>query len=110
MIPTMLLNLYMNLKCITLPEKYPEQWKNRSIKMPVWFWNVCCILGACSAGIVAYNLFINLGMKDAVICIIIVAVLVALSFIRLKQGAVKKEDLEAARAETIRDALREDYA
>lgn len=110
MIPTMLLNLYMNLKCIILPKKYPEQWEKRSLKMPVWFWNVCCILGGLSAGVVAYNLFINLAVKDAIICIGIVVVLVALSFIRLKQGAVKAEDLDAVRQEIIKEALSEDYA
>ena len=35
MIPTMLMNLYMNLRCVTLPKKYPEQWEKRSIRMPV---------------------------------------------------------------------------
>lgn len=107
MIPTMLMNVYMNLSCITLPKKYPEQWDNRSIKMPIWLWNVCCVLGAFSAGVVAYNLFVNLTMKDAVICVGIVIVLIVLSAIRLKQGAVKVEDLEAARQANIEQALSE---
>ena len=57
MIPTMLINIYMNLACLTLPKKYPEQWAQRSIKMPLWFYNICCVLGAFCAGVVAFNLF-----------------------------------------------------
>ena len=105
MIPTMLLNIYMNLSCITLPKKYPEQWEKRSIRMPLWFWNVCCILGAFSAGVVVYNLFIALSVKDTVICVIILIALMALSTLRIKQKAVKVEALEAARQETIRQSL-----
>lgn len=105
MIPTMLMNLYMNIKCITLPRKYPEQWEKRSVKMPVWFWNICSALGGICALMVVYNLFINLATVDAIVCVIMVAVLVFLSWLRLKQGAVKAEDLEKIRQNTIKEAL-----
>ncbi len=108
MIPTMLMNLYMNLKCVVIPKKYSEQWEKRSIRMPVWFWNFCSVLGAVCALVVVYNLFTGLAAKDAVICVIIVVVLIVLSEIRLKQGAVKAEDLEALRQKTIKEALLED--
>lgn len=108
MIPTMLMNFYMNLKCLILPKKYPEQWDKRSIKMPVWFWNFCSVLGAVCALVIVYNLFTSLAMTDAVICVIIVVVLVVLSWIRLKHGAVKEEDLEALRRRTIQEALFEE--
>nr|WP_325181639.1 APC family permease [uncultured Oscillibacter sp.] len=105
MIPTMLMNLYMNLRCVTLPKKYPEQWEKRSIRMPVWLWHVCCVAGGICNVIIIYNLFINLSGKDAVICVVIVTALVALSILRLKQGAVKAEELEKVRQATIQDAL-----
>ena len=105
MIPTMLINLYINLRIITLPKKYPEQWAKRSIRMPVWLWNVCCVLGGASNVVIIYNLFINLTMRDAIIAVAIVVILFALSFIRLKQGAVKPEKLEEVRQKTIQDAL-----
>lgn len=105
MIPTMLMNLYMNLRCITLPKKYPEQWKNRSIKMPGWLWTICCVVGAFSNVIIIYNLFINLAKKDAIICVVIVVALVCLSLLRLKQGAVKVEDLEKEKETIIHEAL-----
>lgn len=105
MIPTMLMNLYMNLRCVTLPKKYPEQWEKRSIRMPVWLWHVCCVAGGICNVIIIYNLFINLSGKDAIICAVIVTALVALSILRLKQGAVKAEELEKVRQATIQDAL-----
>ena len=105
MIPTMLINLYINLRIITLPKKYPEQWAKRSIRMPIWLWNVCCVLGGASNVVIIYNLFINLTMRDAIIAVAIVVILFALSFIRLKQGAVKPEKLEEVRQKTIQDAL-----
>ncbi len=37
MIPTMLMNMYLNFVCITLPKKYPEQWEKASFKMPAYF-------------------------------------------------------------------------
>ncbi len=108
MIPTMLMNIYMNLACITLPKKYPEQWEKRSLRMPVWFWNVCCVLGAFCAGVVAYNLFVELTFTDSIICIIIVVALIGLSALRLKQGAVSKEQLAANKKMIIEQAIADD--
>ena len=105
MIPTMLINIYINLACITLPNKYPEQWKNRSLKMPVWFYKACCVLGAFCAGVVAYNLFKDLTTKDAIVTVIICVVMCLLSLLRLKQGAVKADDLKAKKEEIIRQAI-----
>lgn len=105
MIPTMLINIYMNLACLTLPKKYPEQWAQRSIKMPLWFYNVCCVLGAFCAGVVAFNLFKDLEFNDAVFAVVIVVVMCALSILRLKQGAVKADDLAAKKEEIVRQAI-----
>ena len=105
MIPTMLINIYMNLTCLVLPKKYPEQWAQRSIKMPLWFYNVCCVLGAFCAGVVAFNLFKDLTFNDAVFAIVIVVVMCVLSILRLKQGAVKAEDLAAKKEEIVRQAI-----
>lgn len=105
MIPTMLINIYMNLTCLVLPKKYPEQWAQRSIKMPLWFYNVCCVLGAFCAGVVAFNLFKDLTFNDAVFTVVIVAVMCVLTIVRLKQGAVKAEDLAAKKEEIVRQAI-----
>lgn len=99
------ISIYMNLACLTLPKKYPEQWAQRSIKMPLWFYNICCVLGAFCAGVVAFNLFKDLTFNDAVFAVVIVVVMCVLSILRLKQGAVKAEDLAAKKEEIVRQAI-----
>lgn len=108
MIPTMLMNIYMNLACLRLPERFTDQWEKRSLRMPVWFWKVCCLLGAFCAGVVAWNLFQGLNDRDAITCVIICVVLFALSFLRLHQKAVSKEALEENRKQIIEDAIKAD--
>ena len=109
MIPTMLMNIYMNLACMCLPRKYPEQWEKRSIRIPLGLYNLFCILGAASAGMVVYNLFVDLSFTAAIWAIVIVALLIGLSEIRLKQGAVKREELKMMREETIREAIEAEF-
>ncbi len=108
MIPLMLMNLYMNLACLRLPKKYPEQWAKRSLKIPVWAWNVCCVLGAVCAGLVSYNLFIALTWTDALVCVGILVFLVTFSVIRLKQKAVTPEQLNRVRDDILQQALADD--
>lgn len=108
MIPTMMMNIYMNLSCLKIPTKYPEQWEKRSIRMPKWFWYVCCVLGTICAGCVAFNLFIGLRVSDAVVCVGLCLILLSVSIIRLKQGAVKKETLLANKEAIIREAITAD--
>lgn len=105
MIPLMLMNIYMNLGCLTIPKKYPDQWANRSIKMNKVFYNICCVLGAICAGIVAFNLFKDLKQQDAIIATIMLVTTFFLSWLRLKQGAVSKEQLEKNKKEIVRKAL-----
>lgn len=105
MIPTMLMNIYMNFACLTLPEKYPTQWANRSIKIPAVVYKICCILGAFCAGVVAYNLFIDLSLMEAVLAIIIVVALLLASFIRLKQGAVSVEQQQDCKKAILEETI-----
>lgn len=108
MIPAMIMNIYMNLACFNLPSKFKAQWENRSLRMPVWFWKVCCVLGAFCAGVVTYNLFKGLNGRDMIICVIICVVLFALSVLRLKQGAVSREGLEKSKERIIEEAINAD--
>lgn len=105
MIPTMLMNIYMNLACITLPEKFPAQWENRSIKIPVAFFKIFCLLGAFCAGVVAYNLFVGLSLINAVFVVMIVLALVVVSFIRIKQGAISIENHTERKKEILEETV-----
>jgi len=105
MIPTMIMNAYLNVACISLPTKYPEQWNKSVIKMPIPFYKTVCILGGLAASFVAFNLFKDLNAHDTVACIILLAVMFGYTYLRLKQGAVSKKKLEENRITIIEDAL-----
>lgn len=66
---------------------------------------VLSALGALCAGVEAYNLFKNLTSRDVVIASIMLISTFLLSWIRLKQGAVKKETLDNNKKEIVRKAL-----
>jgi|GEM_PF-3494729 amino acid permease family protein len=54
---------------------------------------------------VAFNLFKDLNMQNAIICSCIIIALLGLSYWRLKIGAVKKEDLELRKEQIVKAAL-----
>lgn len=108
MIPLMLIQFYMNLASTTLPKKFPQQWSKRSVKMPKWLFSTCGVLGAACAVVIIYNLFLNLTHTEMVVAVVLVAALLVLSAVRLKQGAVKAEDLEAQKRKIIEEALAAD--
>ncbi len=95
MIPSMLMNAYLNLALIRVVKKYPEQWKNSVYHMPNGVFNVLCVVGTACALVVAYNLFVDLSARDMMVCLGIILLCVAVAVIRLKTGAVKQEDLLA---------------
>ena len=107
MIPMMLIQGYLNIASLTLPKKYPDQWKHRSIRIPIALYTACGILGVVASLAIAYILFKNMAPNEMSFAVVLVAVLFALSFIRLKQGAVKPEHLEEQRKTIITEALAE---
>jgi len=108
MIPTMLINVYLNIACINIPKKYPEQFAKRSIKAPVWLFNVCCILGGLCATIVAITLFKDLTIKDAIVAAGVIIIPLIFSEIALKTGSVSTEYLNANKQRIIKDVLEAD--
>lgn len=106
MIPTMLMNMYLNYACMKLPNRFPEQWERRSMRISKGFFNLCCVLGIAASGVVAYNLFKDLTMRDAIFAVVLCAFLVAMAWIRLKQGAVSQETLDARKQAVIDEALK----
>jgi Gamma-aminobutyrate permease and related permeases len=108
MIPAMLMNVYLNIACITLPKKYPEQWKKCALRMPIPLYNIVCVASAGCAGVVAYNLFKNLKGNDIFVSLAILAICVGFSLFRIKSGAVSKESLEENKKAIIAQALADD--
>lgn len=61
--------------------------------MPLPLFNGLCVLGSVCALAVAYYLFKDLNKTSMIICVVLFVVMVGLAQIRLRTGAVKKEDL-----------------
>ena len=105
MIPTMLINVYLNVACIIIPKKYPEQFAQRSIKCPLWLYNVGSVLGGGCALIIAVTLFMDLTFANAVLAAAIVIVPLIFSGIALKNKSVDKNILDQRREEIVQAAL-----
>jgi APA family basic amino acid/polyamine antiporter len=108
MIPTMLINCYLNVACMIIPKKYPEQFARRSIKIPLWLFNTCSILGGFCAAVVAITLFKDLTPQDAMVAAGVIIIPLIFSGIALKTGSVDVNDLDAKRQEIIDSALKAD--
>lgn len=108
MVPTMLMNTFINFYCIKLPKRYPEQWEKRGVRFPVWLWNLFSVLGGSFAIVVIYNTFINMDSKAMTICVIEVVVAVVLSIVTLKKGWVTEEDLENKKQAAIQEVISAD--
>lgn len=86
--PTMLLNIYTNLVCMTIPRKYPEQWKRSVFHMPMPCFYCMMGLGVLTNIFVAYNLFITLSPMQMAADLLAMLACVVLAIVRIKTGAV----------------------
>ncbi|WP_300416244.1 APC family permease [uncultured Oscillibacter sp.] len=105
MIPTMLINAYLNVACVMIPKKYPEQFAQRSIKCPVWLFNAGSVLGGFCAIVIAVTLFKDLTAKDAIVAACVVIIPLIFSMIALKNRSVNEQVLEARREEIVQAVL-----
>lgn len=86
--PTMLLNIYTNLVCMTIPRKYPEQWKRSLFHMPMPCFYLMMGLGVLTNIFVAYNLFVTLSPAQMAADLVAMLACVVLAIVRIKTGAV----------------------
>lgn len=108
MIPYMITNIYCNLACIKIINKYPKQWENSILYMPKIFINTICVLAALSALIVCYNLFMLLDKFQMLLMIGILVLMSVFSLISLKTGSVSVDNLEKNKEIIIQEALNEE--
>ncbi len=105
MIPTMLLNGYINLKLIVIIKEYPDQWKESTMHMPNPIYYALCVISSVCALSVAYFLFKDLSTKSMIMCGGIIVVCVGVAALRLQTGAVSKDALIARRTEIAKKAI-----
>lgn len=108
MIPYMITNIYCNLACIRIINKYPKQWENSILHMPKILIDIICILAALSALIVCYNLFILLDKSQMLLMLGILFLMSIFSIISIKTGNVSIENLEKNKEIIIQEALNEE--
>lgn len=106
MIPTMLINAYLNVACMIIPKKYPEQFEKRAVRFPLWLYNVCSILGGACALVIAVTLFKDLTARDMIVAACVVIIPIVFSAVALKTKSVDTHVLEQRRAEIVEDALK----
>lgn len=106
MIPTMLINAYLNVACMIIPKKYPEQFAKRAIRFPVWLYNACSILGGFCAIVIAITLFQDLTAKDAIVAACVVIIPLIFSALALKKKSVDAKILNERKEEIVKAALR----
>lgn len=100
--PTMLLNIYTNLVCMTIPKKYPQQWKRSLFHMPMPCFYALMGLGVLTNIFVAYNLFITLSPAQMIADLLALLGCVVLAIVRIKTGAVDVNKLlELKKAATM---------
>lgn len=105
MIPAMLFNVYLNVALIRLVREYPRQWETSILYVKPIIFNTICIISAVCALSVAFILFMGLTLTNMVICLIMIAICVGLSIFRLRNGAVKVEDLKERRYQIAKRAI-----
>lgn len=105
MIPSMLMNAYLNVSLIRLVKKYPEHWKESVLHMPNPIFYTLCILSGVCALLVALSLFADLEVTEMIICVCLVLGCAAFAVYRLKTGAVKETQLKEKRDAIVANAL-----
>lgn len=108
MIPTMIINIYLNTKCMIIPSKYKEQFENRSIKIPKWLFVLASVLGGVCSAIIAITLFKDLNFHNAIIAAAVVIFPLLFSWLALKSGSVSRKHLDKEVEKIIEDALKHD--
>lgn len=105
MIPQMLMSIYLNLAVISLVKKHPEQWKTSILHMPMPLLCILCGIASICSLIVSYNLFIGLDTVSMIACVGIVALCVIVAVVRLKTGAVDRNEILRKQAAMVERAV-----
>lgn len=104
--PSYALAIYMNLKMMEIPKKYPELWAKSAFgKWPKWLFNAMCIFSAVCATYLAYCYVADFGAKDMLYLLLAVGAMVAWAVYRMKSGKADMSKIMARREEAIQEAM-----
>ncbi len=100
MIPIMVLNIVNNVLMIPLVKKYPNAWKNSFFHMPKPAFYITVALAVIADLLISVALLTTIENAGEIIAIIVmIALIFAYSFYRLKAGKVNLHDINLAKAE-----------
>lgn len=105
MIPTMVINAYLNIKCMYIPKKYPEQFKNRGFRIPKLLFILSSVLGGICAAVIAITLFKDLNLNNAIIAACVVIIPMFFSYLALRTNSVNENKLEDQKKLIVEQAL-----
>lgn len=104
MIPTMLINTINNCLMLRLVKKYPGVWKKSFFHMPKWGFRIVIVLSVLCSTLICAALFTTLKSGDQYFMSVMLVLLFAYSFYRLKAKKVNLSALETARREAEKAA------
>lgn len=104
MIPTMILNTINNVIVVRMIKKYPHAWKHSFFHMPKAALYVAIAFSTLCSLLITVSLFTTLSSRDRILILVIVALVFAFSFYRLKAGKVDLKEIEIAKAEAEKAA------
>lgn len=105
-IPAYVIVFYVNLRCLGLPKRYPEQWKRSMLHMPTVLYNILCVFAMICSVYLIYCLAVGLSVLDFIMSVVITLCFFGYSWFCLKTKRVDPaylEDQKKAIAQEILD-------
>lgn len=88
-IVTYLGEVAMYVALFSFPKKYPNAWKNSTLRFPTWLFYTSLCTAIIFKSVVVYSSFLSLDLPKLITTIAIILVLTVWAFIRNKSGAAQ---------------------
>ncbi|MBE6887953.1 MAG: APC family permease [Ruminococcaceae bacterium] len=97
--------MYVNWKCMKLPEQYPDLWKKSMFHMPVALWKGLCIFATACAAYLVYCYCAGFTLRGYIEMAATIGAMFLYAWYRMKKGHVDVKAMEAEKAEIIAEAI-----
>lgn len=97
--------IYVNWKCIKLPELYPDRWKKCMLHMPLGLWKALCVFSAVCATYLVYCYCAGFSLVEWGQMMLTIAFMFAWAYYRMKADHVDVAAMEKEKEDIIADAM-----
>lgn len=104
-LPQYAIILYVIIKCMWLPHKYPEHWKKNVLHMPMPLYYVLCAIGICASAYSVYGACAEQDMATNLFSLGLTVAMLLCCWLMMKTRHVKLDYINAQREEIISEAL-----